>query len=119
MTDMVILLLVFLTAIGAGLAFWFYNRKQINSLSESLDDKTAIINSFRDHLSTHNNSTTAEAEETQNFSPVVESKPEKKKKRYYTNNQKKDSKSQKPKQQPQQNSEKKNNPKPRKSKTQQ
>lgn len=111
MTDMVILLLVFLTAVGAGLAFWFYNRKQINSLTETLDDKNAIINSFRDHLSTQN-------EEDIDNLPVVEPKVEKKKKRYY-NNQKKDAKVIQTKQQPQQNTEKKNRPKPRKPKTQQ
>ena len=45
------LLIVLITAIIAGIGFWFYNRRQINSLTETLEDKNAVINSFRDHLS--------------------------------------------------------------------
>jgi hypothetical protein len=46
------LLIVLITAIVAGIGFWFYNRRQINSLTETLEDKNAVISSFRDHLST-------------------------------------------------------------------
>lgn len=116
--------IVFITAVLAGLGFWFYNRRQINSLTETLDDKNAIINSFRDHLA-------SPAEETVSNIPVrfnpeseviLDIRPEKKKQRY-SNRPKKNSSqenNQKSKQQPQQNSEKKNRPnKQRKSKTQQ
>jgi hypothetical protein len=46
------ILIVGITTILAGLGFWFYNRRQINSLTESIEDKNAVISSFREHLST-------------------------------------------------------------------
>ena len=119
------LLIVFITAVLAGLGFWFYNRRQINSLTETLEDKNAVINSFREHLSepvqetvlnvTHTSTVTTDPES------VTEVKTEKKKKRY-NNRPKKNSGQVETKQQPnqKQNSEKKNRPnKPRKPKTQQ
>lgn len=117
------LLIVFITAVLAGLGFWFYNRRQINSLTETIEDKNAVINSFRDYLS-------VPSEESVKNTPghfnsedelVIDLRREKKKQRY-TNRPKKNSsqeKNHKPKQQPQQNTEKKNRPKPRKPKTQQ
>lgn len=112
------LLIVFITAVLAGLGFWFYNRRQINSLTETIEDKNMVIQSFRDHLSPQNGDVSVTNSIAENPSIVVEDKPEKKKKKYY-NNQKKDSKGTQTKQQPKQNTEKNNRPKPRKPKTQQ
>jgi hypothetical protein len=91
------ILIVLITATVAGLGFWFYNRRQINSLTETLEDKNAVINSFRDHLSTSSESEMV-IESIKNFdandgwhgSTTVTSipNPEKKKKRY-SNRQKK------------------------------
>ncbi len=85
------LLIVLITAIVAGVGFWFYNRRQINSLTETLEDKNAVISSFREHLSTPGESETT-VETVANFdlndgwhgSTTVTStpSPEKKKKRY-------------------------------------
>jgi hypothetical protein len=90
------LLIVLITAIVAGIGFWFYNRRQINSLTETLEDKNAVINSFRGHLSTPSESEIV-IESVKNFdandgwhgsttvtSTTVTSSPnpEKKKKRY-------------------------------------
>lgn len=118
---MIILLLVFLTAVAAGLGFWFYNRRQINYLTDTLEDKNAIIDSFRDYL-------TVPTEKVENLPDVsftsekivVDMRPEKKKKHY--NNRPKKSVTLpdvKTKQGSKENSEKKNRPKPRKPKTQQ
>ena len=115
------ILIVLITALVAGVGFWFYNRRQINSLTETIEDKNAVINSFREHL-------TSPAEDTipaqsfgqtipVQFDPesesVIDVRPEKKKKRY-NNRPKKAATSIQPAQQPKQNSEKKNRPKPRK-----
>lgn len=114
------LLIVFITVAGAGFAFWFFNRKQINSLTETIEDKNAVIHSFREHL------TTPIEESTPNvpirFNPehesVIDLRPEKKKQRY-NNRPKKNTSEQKTNQQ-KENTEKKNRPKPRrKPKTQQ
>jgi hypothetical protein len=85
------LLIVLITAIVAGVGFWFYNRRQINSLTETLEDKNAVINSFRDHLATPTESEVV-IESVKNFDAndgwhgvtTVTStpNPEKKKKRY-------------------------------------
>jgi hypothetical protein len=90
------LLIVLITAVVAGVGFWFYNRRQINSLTETLEDKNAVINSFRGHLSTPSESEIV-IESVKNFdandgwhgsttvtSTTVTSSPnpEKKKKRY-------------------------------------
>jgi len=118
------LLIVFITAVLAGLGFWFYNRRQINSLAETIEDKNAVINSFRDHLapSTGETVTNTPIKFNPEFESVIDARPEKKKKRY-NNRPKKNSSEQKTsqqKQQPKENSEKKNRPnKPRKPKTQQ
>lgn len=120
------LLIVFITAVVAGLGFWFYNRRQINSLTETIEDKNAVINSFRDHLT----SPVEETVSTQSFEhkpirfnsdseTITDARPEKKKKRY-NNRPKKSSVDVESKQQQKQNSEKKNRPnKQRKPKTQQ
>lgn len=117
------LLIVFITAILAGLGFWFYNRRQINSLTETIEDKNAVINSFRDHLA-------PEVEETVSSKPirfnpehetVIDARPEKKKQRY-GNRPKKNSSNQQVQQQkqnPKKNSEKSGNQKPRKQRSQQ
>jgi hypothetical protein len=44
------LLIVFITAVVSGIGFWFYNRRQISSLAETLEDKNAVINSLRGHI---------------------------------------------------------------------
>jgi hypothetical protein len=85
------LLIVLITAVVAGVGFWFYNRRQINSLTETLEDKNAVINSFRDHLTSPSESEIV-IESIKNFdlndgwhgSTTVTStpNPEKKKKRY-------------------------------------
>jgi hypothetical protein len=85
------LLIVLITAAVAGLGFWFYNRRQINSLTETLEDKNAVISSFREHLSTPMDSEVV-VESTQTFDSndghhgvttvTSSSNPEKKKKRY-------------------------------------
>ena len=117
------LLIVFITAVLAGLGFWFYNRRQINSLTETLEDKNAVINSFREHLSESVHETVSNLPVSSNSESetTTETRPEKKKKRY-NNRPKKNSGQVETKQQPnqKQNSEKKNRPnKPRKPKTQQ
>lgn len=117
------LLIVFITAVLAGLGFWFYNRRQINSLTETIEDKNAVINSFREHL-------TPQVEETVSSKPIsfnpehetiVDARPEKKKQRY-GNRPKKNSSNQpvqQQKQNPKKNSDKIDTQKPRKQKSQQ
>ena len=121
------LLIVFITAVVAGLGFWFYNRRQINSLTETIEDKNAVINSFREHLTPLVEDTVPvqsfEQTKPVKFNPdsdiIIDARPEKKKKRY-NNRPKKSAVAVEPKQQQKQNSEKKNRPnKPRKPKTQQ
>lgn len=85
------LLIVLITAVVAGVGFWFYNRRQINSLTETIEDKNAVISSFRDHLSTPS-SHDSSVETVASFDPndgwhgtttvTSNSNPEKKKKRY-------------------------------------
>lgn len=120
---MLTLIAIFITVAGAGFAFWFYNRKQIQSLSEKIEDKNAVINSFRDHLSPSNGeaSTNIPIKFNPESEVVLDIRSEKKKQRYGNRPKKNSSqeKNQKSKQHPQQNTEKKNRPKPRKSKTQQ
>lgn len=100
---MTIYFIVFATAVLAGLAFWIYNRRQMTELTEQLEDKNAIINAFRDHLSgdelvSHPTSVTPVERET----PNVERKPKKKQQKQTSPAQQKtknqnDSKSQKTK----------------------
>jgi len=47
---MLTLLIVFLSAVLVGLGFWFYNRKQVKNLVESIDDKQAIIHALTSHV---------------------------------------------------------------------
>lgn len=117
------LLIVLVTAIIAGLGFWFYNRRQINSLTETIEDKNAVISSFREHLAPLVEETVSSA--PIRFNPehetVIDARPEKKKQRY-GNRPKKNSSNQQVQQQKQtqkKNSEKGGNQKPRKQKPQQ
>jgi hypothetical protein len=61
------LLIVFITAVVSGIGFWFYNRRQISSLTEILEDKNAVISSLRGHIESPTNN---------------DNVPQKKKKRY-------------------------------------
>lgn len=49
---MLTLFIIFISICLAGAAFWFFNRKQINSLVENIDDKQAIINALQSHVET-------------------------------------------------------------------
>lgn len=44
--------IIFITLIVAGLGFWFYNRRQVESLVNNIDDKQAIINALQTHVET-------------------------------------------------------------------
>lgn len=56
---MIDLLIIFVTACLTGLGFWYYNRRQINSLTESLNeleqDKTIVIASLQNHIMNNEN----------------------------------------------------------------
>lgn len=54
---MLTLLIIFAAIVLSGLVFWFYNRKQVNSLSEQIDDKNAIISAFRNHVEENTDTT--------------------------------------------------------------
>lgn len=111
---MTMLLIVFITAVLAGLVFWFYNKRQVNNLSQQLEDKNAVINAFRNHVQ---NTTQTEVDVESNFSrntlndewrgatnltPTVEdalpNKPKKKKQKNYGQSQQNQQKTQNPKQ---------------------
>jgi hypothetical protein len=47
---MLTLLIIFISICLAGAAFWFFNKRQINSLVENIDDKQAIINALQSHV---------------------------------------------------------------------
>ena len=47
---MLTLLIIFAVIVLSGLAFWFYNRKQVNSLSEQIDDKNLVITALKNHV---------------------------------------------------------------------
>lgn len=114
------LLIVFITAVCAGLAFWFYSKRQVSSLSEQLEDKNAVINAFRNHVETetvvesnYSRNLNEEWRGNVNLTPTVEealqtSKPKKKKQKTQSAPQEKTGQKQ------QKNSEKKGNQKPRK-----
>lgn len=119
------LMIVIFTSFVTGVGLWFYNRRQINSLTEIVEDKNAVINSFREHLTPSEETIPTQSFEqpstllfNQDTEIVVDLRTEKKKKQRYGNRLKKSSMdSPKPQQQ---NSEKNNRPKPRrKPKTQQ
>ena len=44
--------IIFITLVVAGLGFWFYNRRQVESLVNNIDDKQAIINALQTHVET-------------------------------------------------------------------
>lgn len=52
---MVTTLIIFAAVVVAGLAFWFYNRRKIQTLSEQVTDKDAVINAFRTYSENANN----------------------------------------------------------------
>ena len=118
------LLIVFITAVCAGLAFWFYSKRQVSSLSEQLEDKNAVINAFRNHVETetvvesnHSRNLNEEWRGNVNLTPTVEealqtSKPKKKKQKTQSASTQKTG--QKSNQKQQKYSEKKGNQKPRK-----
>lgn len=120
---MLTLFTIFIAVAGAGLAFWFYNKRQVKNLADQIEDKNAVINAFRNHVEDNSTgqSTTSNTVKWSESEVVVDLRSEKKKK---NNNRQKKSSSQnthqkQQSQQPQQNSEKKNRPKPRRPKTQQ
>jgi len=47
---MLISSIIFITVLVAGIAFWFYNRRQVESLVNNIDDKQAIINALQTHV---------------------------------------------------------------------
>jgi hypothetical protein len=47
---MITILIIFLAILLSGFAFWFYNRKQITSLSETIEDKNTVINALKNHV---------------------------------------------------------------------
>jgi type II secretory pathway pseudopilin PulG len=47
---MLTLLIIFAVILLSGLVFWFYNRKQVNSLSEQIDDKNLVITALKNHV---------------------------------------------------------------------
>jgi|688.fasta_scaffold638269_2 hypothetical protein len=47
---MLTLLIIFSAIVLSGIAFWFYNKRQINSLSDQLDDKNVVISALRNHV---------------------------------------------------------------------
>lgn len=49
---MLIASIIFITIVVAGLGFWFYNRRQVESLVNNIDDKQAIINALQTHVET-------------------------------------------------------------------
>lgn len=122
------LLIVFITAVCAGLGFWFYNKRQVSSLSEQLEDKNAVINAFRNHVEIASetevqvesnfsrNTLNDEWRGNTNLTPTLEealqNKPKKKKQK--TQGSPQQNTTQKPNQKQKKNSEKKNNQKPRK-----
>jgi FtsZ-interacting cell division protein ZipA len=118
------LLIVLITAIVAGIGFWFYNRRQINSLTETLEDKNAVISSFRDHLSTTvveesipQTLTRVDSNVTIDTStPIVSTQKSEKKKKRYSNRPKKNGNgnTQNPTKSEQKQKEKSTQPKPEK-----
>lgn len=52
--SMLTVYIIFASVILAGLAFWFYNRKKVQSLSEQVTDKDAVINAFRNYAENAN-----------------------------------------------------------------
>jgi hypothetical protein len=51
---MLTLLIIFSAMVFSGIVFWFYNRRQINSLSNQLDDKNVVISALRNHIEIEN-----------------------------------------------------------------
>jgi hypothetical protein len=95
------LLIVLITAVVAGVGFWFYNRRQINSLTETIEDKNMVINSFRDHLTPSSEPETSETRLQKNTP-----NSEKKKKQRYGNRPKKNGNGENPKDTQKQNPQK-------------
>lgn len=47
---MITLVIVFATAVLAGLAFWIYNRNRMATLQSNIADKNAIIGALQNHV---------------------------------------------------------------------
>jgi len=47
---MLTLFTIFIAVACAGLAFWFYNKRQVKNLADQIEDKNAVINAFRSHV---------------------------------------------------------------------
>ena len=124
---MLTVLIIFAAILLSGLAFWFFNRRQINTLTEQIDDKTLVINALKNHVEESPTTKTLDlndgwrgsAERSTNLTPSVEealSQPQKKRK---NNSYKKKSNSNQNTQNPnKQNKTGQNqNPRPKKNKT--
>ena len=71
---MITLLIVFAAIVLAGLGFWFYNKRQVTSLAEQIDDKNLVISALRNHVESPTTvETTVETtiEKTVNLTPTV------------------------------------------------
>jgi hypothetical protein len=70
---MITLLVIFSTAVIAGALFWLYNRRQVLSLTEQVEDKAAVINAFRSYSETANAEWNgSRTSDTVNLTPTVE-----------------------------------------------
>lgn len=127
---MLTLFTIFIAVAGAGLAFWFYNKRQIKTLSEQINDKNAVISALRNHVEptdeteiTIQSTITRVNSNEKNLTPTVEEALSNKKTQKPNQKNGKKSPNQKKQRQDARNefssSEKKNRPKPRKPKTQQ
>lgn len=47
---MITLIIVFATAVLAGLVFWVYNRNRVTTLQNNIADKNAIIGALQNHV---------------------------------------------------------------------
>jgi outer membrane murein-binding lipoprotein Lpp len=97
---MLLFFIILATAVLAGIGFWFYNKKQINSLSEQIDDKNVVINALKNHVEETkptvdlNTEWRGTANQPVNLTPTVDEaiSSNKQKNRKYKNSQKSGSK---------------------------
>lgn len=91
---MLTLLIIFLSAVLVGLGFWFYNRKQVKNLVESIDDKQAIIHALTSHVESVesnedlNNEWRGQSNQPKSDTQVSDQKKQNKQKRYYNTKKK-------------------------------
>lgn len=52
---MINLLILFTVVFLVGLGFWYYNRRQMQNLSETISDKDAVITALRQHYTGEEN----------------------------------------------------------------